>query len=299
MRATSSRRYNEILRSSRTQKEINSSFYEKTKTKRISSRNYALTNQTIKKKTIFCCICYEHCDLSSCCTISCSLSHQYCKDCLVKYIQHQIENGLTTIYCPESLLCSGFIHQNDLKRILSSSSYEKWKCFQKYRMNHQCPFCSHLLPLQNKEDSAGSQISCNFCGEYFCVYHSNAHSPLITCRQYEQNLKERDQVSYELIDKISQKCPSCQFPTQKISGCDSMKCSICKKVSDISELTSLTCIQRWKYSLTTNYIFPSFINQSEENLSRVRITSCILLTGLLFLIFILMSFCLIRSMTNK
>jgi hypothetical protein len=241
MRVGSWRKYDEILRSSpRTRRRTSSPLHEKAKTsgqikKSNQSKYHALQNYSSKKIKIFCRICLEHCDLSSCITISCSSSHQYCQECLVKYIQHQIENGSTTILCPEFLSCSGFIHQNDLKRILSSTNYEKLKCYQKYRMNQQCPFCSHAL---SSKDDSSSLISCSFCGESSCLYHSNAHPPFTTCLEYEQNLKEIDHLSYQLIERISQRCPSCQFPTQKISGCDSMRCSICKKVSNLSPPSS-------------------------------------------------------------
>jgi hypothetical protein len=166
---------------------------------------------------------------------SCHNNHRYCIRCLRSYVDHSLSSGNTRLPCPEFQSCSSFISDKQLKDFLTSKSYQKYQDYKSFRKSKFCPFCQ---TTQNNEEMEGmlSQIACQECQKTYCLYHSNAHSPSMTCSEYESNLRETDAVSYHLIAKTSQKCPSCQFPTEKISGCNSMRCVNCKSVRVISTL---------------------------------------------------------------
>lgn len=161
--------------------------------------------------------------------LSCHTHHRYCIICLRKYIDHCLSNGITMIPCPEYQSCDGLLNEKELKDILSSQSYRQYQDYKTYRMGFCCPYC---LQIRNPNDpTVSSQICCLSCHKVFCLFHSNAHSPSMTCADYENHIRRADQLSYLLIEKTSQRCPSCQFPTEKVSGRNSMKCLLCKKVS--------------------------------------------------------------------
>lgn len=164
-------------------------------------------------------------------TLSCTKNHSYCYNCLKNYINSSLQNGNTMILCPESYHCHSYLKEKNIRDILSTKSYLQYQEFKLLRMSIICPFCG---AQQNRCDSKNNpQICCHQCMNIYCLYHSNAHPATITCAEYENNLREIDQSSYRLIRNTSQLCPSCQIPTTKISGCNSMKCSICQKVRSL------------------------------------------------------------------
>jgi hypothetical protein len=56
-----------------------------------------------------------------------------------------------------------------------------------------CPKCEHLCHPEKKSQDDDSltdnSVTCPKCGTVFCMVHSNAHPPTVTCESYEKVLQ--------------------------------------------------------------------------------------------------------------
>lgn len=57
----------------------------------------------------------------------------------------------------------------------------------------------------------------------FCFFHSNAHDVNTPCKEYEKSLGE----DTKTLSNEVKKCPQCGAITEKIEGCNHMRCAYC------------------------------------------------------------------------
>jgi hypothetical protein len=184
-------------------------------------------------KTTFCVICRGECDSVSCIMLACQENHEFCTTCLIQYARSVIGDGYIAIRCPGWESCENFIKDSELRTFLPPDLLKKWNRFRKLHKNpnfSECPNC-HYGFLGQAENPIHT---CSRCGEIYCFFHSNAHPPNMSCREYEERLLVSDAPSFAVIEDISRKCPTCGIPTEKTEGCNNMMCGNCKTVVALS-----------------------------------------------------------------
>ena len=141
-----------------------------------------LTINKIKEKG-FCSICYEEdCELYQ---MYCG--HIYCKDCIIKEIEIQIEERKFPVCCREDNSeimvheLSKFIGQEKIKQYLTNYLEEQILIDQKYI---KCP--SPKCPLFLNKCYAYCDLGKCKCGSLFCIKcHQISHAPL-KCEQIDE-----------------------------------------------------------------------------------------------------------------
>eukprot|EP00668_Euglena_longa_P012151 GGOE01014582.1.p1 GENE.GGOE01014582.1~~GGOE01014582.1.p1 ORF type:complete len:454 (+),score=112.26 GGOE01014582.1:80-1363(+) len=179
-------------------------------------------------KTFMCriCLCYQ--ELSHASTVS-GCSHQFCLECLARYLTSQITDGQVNLQCPfmsdDNVRCDTMLGDDAVEAVVPDDVLAKWKRFKAARENpdlRACPGCETLL----KGDPQNPQMTCS-CGCVFCFVHSDAHPPTESCAAFEERSRGQDAVSQAFVNKTSKPCPKCRSLTYKYTGCNHMKCPQC------------------------------------------------------------------------
>lgn len=185
--------------------------------------------------TFRCCVCLENVSVAHRLLLKgCGReAHAACKECLPTYLRLRIEEGrVRELRCPcaGDDGCEAMAAEEELQLWLAPEVCEKFRRFVQMDSDPKlraCPCCSRLCSPQTAADgSVVADMYCEDCACRFCYYHSNAHAQgLEACAAYERHV-----VKQQLLDAGlhgTKPCPSCGFPTEKVSGCNHMTCK-CK-----------------------------------------------------------------------
>jgi len=166
--------------------------------------------------------------------------HTFCKDCIINYIEEEINNARVDIKCPWKD-CSEKFTDTKIKTLVNEKLFNKLKKFRERKQNGNdknlisCPIldCEGYAKKQPQDLERNSFISgrrsinqikytCtnkhNFCGKCNKVWHG----------------KESCEDDREIIDfattsgKMLKKCIKCKVWTEKNEGCNHMHCKICE-----------------------------------------------------------------------
>ena len=106
---------------------------------------------------------------------------------------------------------------------------ETWEKYEKFKANlentysRQCPYCDHT---QNGNPDQPIMTCENVeCGKQYCLYHSNAHPPSMTCEEYELSIAKETKMNEMAIKEMGDNvkpCPQCGFRILKNGGCNHM-----------------------------------------------------------------------------
>mmetsp|Transcript_78866 Transcript_78866/g.223159 ORF Transcript_78866/g.223159 Transcript_78866/m.223159 type:complete len:445 (-) Transcript_78866:114-1448(-) len=185
--------------------------------------------------TFHCCICLENIPLTNQVVMSqCGREgHAACEVCLKTYLRLRIEEDrVDELRCPRNgdAGCEAHATEDELRSWVSDQVFDKYERFSRMRADPKlraCPKCCRLCsPDVNSDGTIKAEMICEDCGCTYCYYHSLAHAPgAEACAAYEKSL-----VKQQLCDAVfygTKPCPSCGFPTEKVSGCNHMTCK-CK-----------------------------------------------------------------------
>ena len=167
-------------------------------------------------------------------------SHGVCKECMQKMIKTNIDEGIIEMSCPFPD-CEKYIASDDVKHFLQPypEYLEKYSKFREARSESTtekvCPRCALLTHHQVPKRLFGPResdikLTCERCSLEWCF---KCHAPWHThqsCREFKNGTKDFRHWMKGRSNKGSanaQKCPSCNIPIQRSSGCDHMTCSKC------------------------------------------------------------------------
>ncbi|CAG9311100.1 unnamed protein product [Blepharisma stoltei] len=163
-----------------------------------------------------CAVCIEEFSRAEMLTLSCD--HYFCKNCLVGYLESEIDSGriINGIKCPipECLeIVDGSI-------MIANLSPEKWDHYNKISIKKQykiteCPKCNSEFEIdQNK-------VRCPQCKAKFCAAClKDQHEG--SCDENERKELLRD---LEKEGESVSECPGCHYPYLKDNACDHVKCT--------------------------------------------------------------------------
>ena len=159
--------------------------------------------------------------------------HQFCEDCLMKYLIYSIENDsqkLIDLPCPETTckkkLPLSFIEKKLSKNELFLTKFKKYTKTAKFIKNpsyRPCikPNCENYV----KKPFFGNKTNC-LCGQIMCFKCRKPWHEGQNC-SYEAEQNELDFLSYQKKNNLKF-CPKCQIIIEKYLGCNHITCVKCR-----------------------------------------------------------------------
>lgn len=183
----------------------------------------------ISRAPFFCLICRtNHGSLVNCVKLA-NCPHMYCEATIKRSIEIMAKS--TTCTCP---YCYKSMRDSEIKSLLSQELYFKYNrrlLLQKNKNYRECPFCNALCKTCTPRGS--TNMKCGSCKKAFCFDHGSAHTPEVTCQEYEDIFARRERKSIETVQKTTKACPFCAVRIEKNGGCPHILC-LCGKVILIS-----------------------------------------------------------------
>ncbi|XWV25481.1 hypothetical protein QJ856_gp0278 [Tupanvirus deep ocean] len=173
-----------------------------------------------------CPICYDN--LSNYDTTRLDCQHEFCDECLKKYINEKINERESSILCPIDM-CDQPISNYYIVNLVSSYQYKTYKqntqSFSSGTSHSMCPECRQIC----KKDEDNNRIHCSNCDRDYCYICQESH-----CWGYDDCPNERD-INNTLDEIMSalghddvKPCPICRAIIYREEGCNSMRCKYCK-----------------------------------------------------------------------
>ncbi|KAL6651307.1 hypothetical protein ACP70R_010232 [Stipagrostis hirtigluma subsp. patula] len=178
--------------------------------------------------------------------------HYYCRRCMETYSRMHVKEGtVLKLLCPDDK-CQGIVPPNLLKRLLGDADFERWerlilqKTLDSMEDVAYCPRCGTGC-LEDEEKNA----QCAKCFFSFCTRCRERRHIGDRCRSPEEkllSLQDREKVHpsskgnivkrINLLNELfnikellrdAVQCPHCRTAISRISGCNHMFCSNCRK----------------------------------------------------------------------
>jgi len=174
--------------------------------------------------------------------------HQACLECLSAFIEAEsgnFEQGRLNVRC----CVEGCAHPftiRDLVSVATGPSLEQMSqaSFRFYHLSHRqlivdCPGnCDQVMSLAPDQPK---RFACDTCNGVFCRQCRIPYHVGLTCEQWKEKERVRESeqkimserktkeeaASGEALSSMK-RCPSCTVPVFKISGCNAMRCGLCK-----------------------------------------------------------------------
>ena len=184
-----------------------------------------------------CEVCYEMTSVKRpCCSIN------VCNDCLHQIVVVNVNDGVTSISCPNPE-CDQLLLRDEILTVLNTKqdlgTKDKYERFRLAKCTSDkekvCPNCSWLTAIKTdkkvrKWKKSDIHITCEKCDLEWCF---KCHAPWhknITCKEFKRGNKEfRKWITGKDMkgNANGRHCPSCKIPIQRSDGCPHMTCSDC------------------------------------------------------------------------
>ncbi|KAI5743420.1 hypothetical protein M8J77_018013 [Diaphorina citri] len=204
-------------------------------------------------ETFECPICFTECTPSNGAVLRECL-HSFCKQCLSHLIEYSDEAEVKCPYVDNDYSCSCLIRDREIKALVSPALYDKHlaKCVSlaenqmENAFHCKTPDCQGWCTFEDEVN----EFHCPVCWHCNCLTCQAIHDEL-NCKQYQDHLKEVAKTNedarktQEMLDRMlerreAMKCPRCEVLVMKKSGCDWLRCSMCK-----TEICWVTRGPRW------------------------------------------------------
>lgn len=168
--------------------------------------------------------------------------HQYCKPCLIRFIQNQDSADLP---CPfraeDGARCIGVITDSEMRSIAPIDVYLSYLGKSIAQAEAQNPNAFHCKTPNCKAwvEIIGEleDFECPGCKTINCIACKAVHQG-VTCNDYQEMRQRPDRLAREIMltensvrnliaNKEAQPCPLCGILVQRIDGCRHLKCLKC------------------------------------------------------------------------
>lgn len=225
---------------------LQAEFNRKAEEVKMAQRNYLQTMEHVQQKILpnptpfDCPICFTNFGKGEAVMLRECL-HCFCRDCLAETIKASED---PEVRCPhnDGFPCPAIITGQEIEQLLSREDFAKFLDRSLAAAEHGTENSFHCRTPNCKgwciyEDEVNSFL-CPVCEKQNCLTCKAIH-PDKTCKQYQDELKIRaendeaakktQQMLEELITRgDAMNCPKCKIILQKKSGCDWMKCTMCR-----------------------------------------------------------------------
>lgn len=185
-----------------------------------------------------CEVCYEMTSVKRpCCSV------YVCNDCLHQIVMVNVNDGVTTVSCPNPE-CDQLLLRDEILTVLNTKQdlgtkdkYERFRLAKCASDKEKvCPNCSWLTAIKTdkkvrKWNESDIRITCEKCDLEWCF---KCHAPWhnnITCKEFKRGNKDFKKwiTSKDVKGNANgHHCPSCKIPIQRSTGCNHMTCSDCR-----------------------------------------------------------------------
>ena len=194
-------------------------------------RRYSGENLKPSPKLFMCSICMEnHPDGDGFTLKDCIAQHRFCVESMKMNLTSRIATGsVLSLRCPcyGRNNCSALFKEEEVDQLVDKASFVQYSRLLELKTNPSARECPSCLKFTSSGSEEKPEIVCSGCGTKFCYMHNDAH-PHSTCQEYTKSTEKVDMRSLATVKTISQTCPKCKAPTQKISGCNHMTCQYCE-----------------------------------------------------------------------
>ena len=193
---------------------------------------------TITEPASPCEVCYEMTSIKRpCCSV------YVCNDCLHQIVVVNVNDGVTSISCPNPE-CDQLLLRDDILTVLNTKqdlgTKDKYERFRLAKCSSDkekvCPNCSWLTAIKTdkkvrKWKESDIRITCEKCDLEWCF---KCHAPWhnnITCKDFKRGNKDfKKWIGSKDVkgNANGHHCPSCKIPIQRSTGCNHMTCSDCR-----------------------------------------------------------------------
>ena len=154
--------------------------------------------------------------------------HAFHGACIAAFLSSRVAENRLAIGCPydDDGPCGEPL---DVRRLLAAhgsgadvARYDRFAGLAADPGARDCPECGALAG----GDGRGRAI-CGRCGLDFCALHHQTHSAAICAAAEERVLRAHaraERKSARVVRRTSKPCPGCGVPTDKLAGCNHMKC---------------------------------------------------------------------------
>lgn len=187
--------------------------------------------------------------------VSCSKNHDFCKECLSKYVADKFSSTDCKLRCMANIDCEGIFNPNILKDVLDPNLYKNYterEIQENVKLANienlfVCPKCSVYSIILDKiyiESMPEPKFVClnSDCKYVSCIkckleFHGN-----VKCSYAKRDLGTRKVIEEILTKYRTRACPDCSKIFIRTDGCNKMECScktkscyVCKtKITDYS-----------------------------------------------------------------
>ncbi|XVF65699.1 hypothetical protein PTKIN_Ptkin09bG0270200 [Pterospermum kingtungense] len=158
--------------------------------------------------------------------------HEFCCDCVAKYIESMVGINVAYITCP-ALECKFSLDPVSCKSIITKHLFDKWcdlLCHATVSNYYSkrfiyCPYrdCSALI-LNECKDKV-QKCNCPNCKNEICFQCKSPWHARYRCRDKAKYKDSDDFLARKLIEKKKwTRCPHCGNAVEQIGGCPSINC---------------------------------------------------------------------------
>lgn len=178
-------------------------------------------------------------DFSGKITATCNHERDVCKKCVGRTIDLEVngKGNSTKILCPHTGCASELAH-SDVQREATPAVFERFDQLLLRKMLQEEPcfrWCAHgtcgsgqiVEDLNLSNAGWNTFLRCHQCHQRTCVYHRCVWHTERTCKQYEADGRNSDEVGLlQYFEREGVKrCPKCGHAIEKNGGCDHMTCN--------------------------------------------------------------------------
>ncbi|XP_041060415.1 ranBP-type and C3HC4-type zinc finger-containing protein 1 [Carcharodon carcharias] len=180
--------------------------------------------------------------------------HAFCKECLKNTILNSTEADVTCPFMNEHYSCESKVLEREIKYLLTENEHRSFLdrslaiAENRSENSYHCqtPDCKGWCIYEDDVN----EFHCPLCKKKNCLLCKAIHEGM-DCKQYQDDLKiqaENNKAAKQTADMLTallhkgeaMNCPQCKIVVQKKSGCDWLRCTMCK-----TEICWVTKGARW------------------------------------------------------
>lgn len=172
-------------------------------------------------------------------TANCTHVRDVCRECVARTINLEVngKGNSTRILCPHKG-CNSELEHSDVQREATPAVFERFdqlllrKMLQgepgfRWCANPSCASGQIVEDFNPSNSGWNTFLRCHHCQHRTCVYHRCSWHTERTCKQYEADGRNSDEVGLlQYFEREGVKrCPNCGHAIEKNGGCDHMTCN--------------------------------------------------------------------------
>ncbi|XP_065211548.1 uncharacterized protein LOC135839455 [Planococcus citri] len=180
--------------------------------------------------------------------------HMFCRDCLKQAIKCNTDAEMRCLYGDGKNRCDSTLQDREIRALVDAADFEKHlsrsikEAENKIQNTFHCKTVDCVGWCEYEEEV--TEFGCPVCSQTNCINCKAIHTGM-DCKQYQINIQlnsaknPEDAKTNKMLQTMLKKgtamnCPKCAIILSKVTGCDWLRCSMCK-----TEICWVTRGPRW------------------------------------------------------